>query len=1103
MSNVLRIGAAIDPSDPYWVQVREAAYVKAQEFPLNLIALSLVSYSATLSQEEQMALLEELLALELDALIVWALPDDLIHYIPQFGIPLILLSETGIRHPLLVCPSGLQNAIQIGAGYLAERTAGRGTVLVVGSPVQPSRQDSDKGQVNSAHTAFRDYPDMVVMPIPCPRHYEYEQARQQIHKAMQKTGGPLDAIFGISDALALAGGDIGQGLGLTGPDTPVVGIGGTPPALAAITEGRMAATVEVRPDELGKQAVELAYRSSQGQSLPAHFEYQARLITRQNVAEVAAQKLNAIASLYNRMIGARRQQQQQRLTQLQTSLEISRRVGSILDPHQLSHEIANLIRASYGYDRVQIFHWLEQEQRLVLGQPGQADQVSIALAGSGILGQALMRNEAIFIPDTHRSPRFPPDPNWPDTRTRVVLPIRMGDQVVGLLDLHSQKSTLSARQELIGLQSLADQLGIAMSNADLYSKALQARVDAEKADRLKTRLLANVSHELRTPLNTILGFIKPVLDSPNLYDVKLSDELLSDLQHVYNSAEHLLWVINDLLDLSRAEIDELDLHPEVIEPRSFLRQVFHSMADSAAPESGVTWHLQLPDRLPLIQADPVRLRQILLNLLNNARKFTEKGQIVLGAEVIPPHLHIWIQDTGIGIPADWQERIFEPFITAEHARTERTRAERARAERERAERAKQRPEGIGLGLSITRRLVALHRGSMTLESQPGQGSTFHIYLPLPSLGEQPVTSFSPAAQPVLLLISAQSQPAAEIAAFSARQGLEIRQLQAGEDPDAVLKETLPVALAWDLASATPADWTTVQRLRHHPQLCQAPFILYGQEQDDGPGLALGMTNLITKPVSGASLLEAINALCPPRSVGPILIVDDDPQARELYQGMVEKGLTGYPVRVADDGSVALEIMAEETPCLVILDLMMPEMDGFEVLDWIRRNQETRRVPVLILSGRMLTRDDIKRIEQHALVTFQSKGILSEDETTATLHRMIAGTDILPPQTSTLVKRTVIYLQENYAHPLSRREIADSIGVSENHLSRIFRRELGISPWDYLNRYRIKQAKELLTNTQDSITSVALRVGFNDPAYFSRVFRKQVGQSPSTFRKQTG
>jgi signal transduction histidine kinase/AraC-like DNA-binding protein/DNA-binding response OmpR family regulator len=1086
MSSILRVGTAIDPNDPYWVQVREAAYVRAQELPIDLIALSLVDFPETLSQEEQMALLEELLALELDALIIWALPDDLAHYIPQFGIPLILLSETAARHPLLASPSGPHNAVQIGARYLAEAIS-QGNVLVVGNLTQPDLQGNGENQADVIRGIFGDYPDLTIRHTPCPRRYEYEQAHRQVHKALRETGSPVDSIFGLSDELALAARDAGSDLDLITPSTPVVGIGGTPAALAAIAERSMAATVEIRPDELGRQAVKLAYQASQGQSLPTHFEYQSRLVTYQNVPEVAAQKLNAIANLYDRMMSARRQQQRQRLTQLETSLEISRRVGSILEHHQLSHEIANLIRANYGYDRVQIFHWREQEQRLVLDQPDHTDQDSIPLAGSGVLGQALMRNEAIFIPDTHRSPRFSPDPNWPDTRTRVVLPIRLGGQVVGLLDLHSRQSTLRARQELVGLQSLADQLGIAMSNADLYSEALQARIAAEKADQLKTRLLANVSHELRTPLNTILGFIKPVLDSPNAYATGLPGDLLSDLQHVYHSAEHLLRVINDLLDLSRAEINELDLHPEIIEPQSFLEQVFRSLADRATHESDVEWRLHLPDRLPLIQADPVRLRQMLLNLLSNARKFTTKGQIVLGAEVIPPHLHIWVEDTGAGIPADWQERIFEPFVTAEHAR---------------AERATQRPEGIGLGLSITRRLVALHRGSMTLESQRGQGSTFHIYLPLPSLSEQPATTCPTSAQPVLLLVSAQSQPAAEIAAFSQRQGLEIRQLQPGEDPDAVLEETLPTALAWDLASATPSDWMTIQRLRHHPQLSQAPFILYGQEKGDEPGLALGMTNLVTKPVSGDTLLEAVGALCPPRSVGPLLIVDDDPQARELYQGLVKKGLPGYPVRTAADGTAALSVMSEETPCLVILDLMMPEMDGFEVLHWMRSNEDTQRVPVLVLSGRMLTLDDIKQIERHALVTFQSKDILSEDETTATLHRLIAGTDVLPSQTSALVKRTVIYLQENYTHPLSRRKIAEAIGVSENHLSRIFRRELGISPWDYLNRYRIRQAKQLLTSTEDSITSVALQVGFNDPAYFSRVFRKQIGQSPSAFRKQT-
>ncbi|MFL7791831.1 MAG: ATP-binding protein [Anaerolineae bacterium] len=1072
MSNVLRIGAAIDPNDPYWAQVREATHARAKELALDLVSISLIP--EPLSQEEQMALLEELLALELDALIAWALPDDLALYISQYGIPLVLLSETDIRHPLLVSPSGLNDVVQIGCRYLVERTVGQGGILVVGNLTQSSLQENG---------AFHNYPDITFTHVACPVFYEYEQACQHIYKTLQETTGLINAIFGLTDDLALTGRDVCCSLGLSDQNTLSVGVGGTPRALAAIAEGSMTATVDIRTDELGKQAVELAYQASQGQPLPVHFEYQTRLITHQNVAEVAAQKLAATANLYERMMNTRRQQQQQRLTQLETSLEISRRVGSILDHRQLSHEIANLIRANYGYDQVQIFRWLEQEQRLILEQPGQPQtaQGSIPLAGSGVLGQTLMRNEPIFIPDTHQSPRFSPDPNWPDTHARVVLPIRMGGKVIGLLDLHSQQSALRTSQELVGLQSLADQLGIAMSNASLYGEALQARAAAEKADRLKTRLLANVSHELRTPLNTILGFVRPALESPTTHSSKLPVDMLNDLQHVYSSAEHLLWVINDLLDLSRAEIDELDLHQEIIEPHSFLEQVFHSMAAGAASGRDVEWLLQLPERLPAIQADPVRLRQILLNLLSNAAKFTDAGQIVLGAEIIPPHLHIWVQDTGTGIPISMQERIFEPFVTAEQS----TRPK----------------EGIGLGLSITRQLVTLHGGSMTLESQPGQGSTFHVYLPLPSLGEQ-TDWLSPApSQPVLLLISTQDQPAPEIVSFCKHQGLEIRRLQTSDEIDKVVAEAQPVALAWDQANADSSDWVLIEQLRNHPQLCQSPFILYGQRQGKKPALSTGMTDFVVKPVSGKTLLEAINALCPPASAGPVLVVDDDPQARELYKGLVAKGFPGYAIRTASDGAAALGVMAEENPCLVILDLMMPEMNGFEVLDWMRASEQTRQTPVLVLTGRMLTLEDIKQLEQHVMVTFQGKGVLSEEETTASLHRLLLGEEALPPHTSSLVKRAVVYLHQNYHKSLSRWEIANVIGVSENYLTHIFGRELGLSPWQYLNRYRIKQAQELLHRTSDSITAVALQVGFNDPAYFSRVFRKQVGLSPSAYREQ--
>ncbi|MEJ5311950.1 MAG: ATP-binding protein [Anaerolineae bacterium] len=1082
MAHTLRIGVAIDSNDPYWAQVREAVYGKAQAFSLELVSINLVDYPETLTEDEQIALLEELLALELDALIAWALPEELAYRILHLGMPLVLLNETEMRHPLLTSPLGLHEAIRQGGCYLAEQLCRRGEAVVVaiGTVGFGGRRSDETRWIESVRGAFHNGAGVIVEPILCPWRYEYEPAYRQIYRMMAQRGGAIAAILGLSDMLALAGRDAASALGLLEQNAPVVGIGASPAALAAIAGGEMNGTVEIRADELGKQAVELAYRAVQGQPLPVHFEYEIRLVTAENVATVAAQKLTAVASLYGGMMSARRQQQQQLLMQLETSLEISRRVGSLLTHRQLSHEIADLIRANYGYDRVQIFRWLEQEQLLIL-ERDDPDGTRIPLAGSGVLGQALMRNEPIFIPDTHHSPRFLPDPRWPDTRARVVLPIRLGGKVWGVLDLHSQKSAVRTRQELVGLQSLADQLGTALSNAALYDEAVQARAAAEKADRLKTRLLANVSHELRAPLNTILGFTRAALATSTSSETTVSGDVLHDLQHIYHSAEHLLRVINDLLDLSRAEIDELNLHLEFIEPRAFLEDVFHSIADMAVSSMEVEWRLELPDRLPVIQVDPVRLRQILLNLLSNSQKFTESGRIILGAEVLPPHLHIWVQDTGIGIPVEWQQRIFEPFATAEHTR--------------------RRMEGIGLGLSITRRLVALHRGVMTLESQPGQGSTFHVYLPLPSLSPPAVSPPTTAVEPVLLLISAQGEPAPEIVAFSRRQGLEIRHVQAGELREAELLQTPPAVLAWDLATAMPVDWVVIQQLRRHPQLSQTPFVLYGQAEGDTSNLSLGMTNIVTKPVNAETLVEVIIALCPAARSGPILIVDDDPQACILYRGIVEKGLPGYPVRIADSGAAAFAWMAEEVPCLVILDLMMPEVDGFEVLDRMRADPKTRRVPVLVLSGRMLTLEDVKRLERHALVTVQSKDILSEEETLMTLHHLLFTADALPPYTSALVKRIVAYFQQNYHRALSRREVAEAVGVSENHLTRIFSRELGLSPWEYLNRYRVMQAKELLRRTDESIAAVALKVGFDDPAYFSRVFRKQVGVSPSVFRHQ--
>ena len=270
-----------------------------------------------------------------------------------------------------------------------------------------------------------------------------------------------------------------------------------------------------------------------------------------------------------------------------------------------------------------------------------------------------------------------------------------------------------------------------------------------------------------------------------------------------------------------------------------------------------------------------------------------------------------------------------------------------------------------------------------------------------------------------------------------------------------------MALAWDMAHASPSDWMMVQQIRNHPQLCQLPFILFGQEQEEECGSSV--TGVVTKPLGGQTLVDMIEALHPPEVSGSILIVDDDPQARALYQSIVARALPGYPIRVADGGPAAMAVLAHEIPALVILDLIMPEVDGFSVLAKMRADRRTCHVPVLVISGHILSAKDIQRLD-HAQVVFQSKDILSEDETATGVRRVLLGEDMLPQPTSTLVKQTIAYIQQNYAQRLSRQQMANAIGVSEDYLGRIFQQELGLSPIEYLNRYRIKEAKVLLSQT---------------------------------------
>ncbi len=452
-------------------------------------------------------------------------------------------------------------------------------------------------------------------------------------------------------------------------------------------------------------------------------------------------------------------------------------------------------------------------------------------------------------------------------------------------------------------------------------------------------------------------------------------------------------------------------------------------------------------------------------------------------EVQLPHIHFWVADTGAGIALELQERIFEPFVKVDPPG--------------------QRRSGIGLGLSITRRLVALHGGEITLDSIPEHGSTFHVYIPLPGLNYASAAQTNPeGARPVLLWLSSNKTPAPAIQAICEKNGYQASWLGSLEDIDLIIQQGRPVALAWDLENARPGDWSIVQRLRGFSQYCQLPLLLFHENIVSGLSSGSKVTNVLLKP-AGKQMIQHVLSLLPQAvQQGEIWIIDDDPQALNYYQELISASLADYHIRSLHGGREAISLLEEETPDLVLLDLIMPDIDGFQVLEHLRSNTNTALVPVIVVTGKILSYEDVKRLDAPK-VLLQTKGVLSALESISEIQRVLTGSSSVTQPTGAIVKQASAYIQQNYTRSFSLVELAETIGVSKSYLSRIFKMDMGISLWDYLNRFRNQKARELLLLTDESITEIAAAVGYEDVGYFSRVFREICGCSPRAFRNQAG
>jgi signal transduction histidine kinase/CheY-like chemotaxis protein len=470
--------------------------------------------------------------------------------------------------------------------------------------------------------------------------------------------------------------------------------------------------------------------------------------------------------------------------------------------------------------------------------------------------------------------------------------------------------------------------------------AERARAAAEEANFYKTSFLTNMSHELRTPLNAIINFARflgdpqygPIADQQRMFQSRL----------LYNG-EHLLGLINDLLDLSKIETGKMDLASEAVD----LAPLFHGVMSTAiglTKEKGLALDLDMPESLPPVWIDKTRVRQALLNLLSNAAKFTDQGGITLRARVNDDgFVQVSVQDSGIGIAAEHQGRMFEEF-------------QQVQGDLNRAH------QGTGLGLPISKRLIELHGGRIWVESAPGAGSTFSFTIPIAAPTSQ--ERVEPAIDAALPARVAMAAPIAVIDDDPDSQQILRTMLEsAGYQVYCILDSCMaladlqviaPALIILDLKMEPIDGWTLLEGIRADASLAATPVVICSiiDQSGDQIGLLANVTAYLPKPVRPDELLALLCRWEPPAH---ILVIDDDADARQVVRAMLEK--LGHRVSVAASGPTALALIPELHLDLVLLDLMMPDMDGFEVIEHMREMPAAAHLPVVVVTAKELDSEE--------------------------------------------------------------------------------------------------------------------------------------------------
>ena len=500
----------------------------------------------------------------------------------------------------------------------------------------------------------------------------------------------------------------------------------------------------------------------------------------------------------------------------------------------------------------------------------------------------------------------------------------------------------------------------------------RAKDAAEAASRTKSQFLANMSHELRTPMNAILGYSEMLQEEAEEEGL---DSFTPDLQKIQNAGKHLLALINDILDLSKIEAGKMELYLEDFDVAQVVGDIAATVQTLVAKKNN-RLAVRCPPDIGPMRADLTKVRQSLFNLLSNAAKFTQDGEITLDIRRGGDDLWFTVRDSGIGMTAEQMAGLFEAFAQADASTTRKY-------------------GGTGLGLAITRRFCRMMGGDATVESEPGVGSVFTLRLPAvareaEAAGDAPASH--PASSPVVtgdLVLVIDDDPTARdlMHRFLSKEGFRPETAGSGEEGLRLARSLRPVAITLDVMMPGMDGWAVLQQLKADPETQDIPVIMLTMVDDKNIGFALGATDYLTKPIDRSRLAALLARFRCAGAVCEVLLVEDDDTTREMMRALLTR--EGWGVREAVNGRAALEQVETARPDLILLDLMMPEMDGFEFARHLRERPEWRAIPVIVLTAKDITEADRLRLNGHVEKIIR-KGAWDRDSLLREISELVAA-----------------------------------------------------------------------------------------------------------------